>query len=143
MHRALNLSILSSFFCLSTESFSTPAAPVHFVRRTFSSRLVLGLSERDDYDDSYYEEAIDPDSLGDWRDFRRSLTATSSNSEEKKISRDNLELLKSQNTDLADEFASSVWAHQVATVGLHGSPCMVVVAPLLTLFHSRKSAVSW
>lgn len=83
--------------------------------------------EEDDDDDDEY---IDTDSLGDWRNFRRSLamgdaddnnesskdsTASSMVSNEREVT-ENEQVLKEQNKELAEEYASGIWAHQVATV---------------------------
>lgn len=107
----------------------------------------------DDDDDTDY---IDTDSLGDWRNFRRSLTLgmeveenqddgnntknsvsstkvsvkddddvdalpskrppTKSGLSVKSVSKDNEEVLKSQNKDLAEEYLNGVWAHETSTV---------------------------
>ena len=94
--------------------------------------------EEDDDDDDY----IDTDSLGDWRNFRRSLamdethdendsddnesaatkkkkdsTVTSLLENEREVT-DNERVLEDQNPALAEEYGSGVWAHQVSTVSV-------------------------
>lgn len=102
--------------------------------------------DEDDDDDEYLE--IDPDSLEDWRSFRRSLdrtmymreqeeigndeqqqspkivTATSSKAlasnfssgSGSRVNKDNLNVLKLQNPQLAKEFEATVWAHEIGAV---------------------------
>ena len=83
----------------------------------------------DDDDDDDYEDTIDPDSLGDWRDFRRNLAQSVSTSDEEdedeqrapartSVSKENEEVLSSQNKELAEEYKNGVWAHEVSTVRL-------------------------
>lgn len=87
--------------------------------------------EGDEDDDE--DEYIDTDSLGDWRNFRRSLaigtteeddgssgkkdstTASMMASNEREIT-DNERILENQNHDLAEEYASGVWVHKISTV---------------------------
>lgn len=82
-------------------------------------------NDDDDDDDS----VIDPDSLGDWRTFRRNLASESTNESNNKertiqtkrpvsVSRGNEEVLKSQSKTLAAEYMNDLWAHEVATVRL-------------------------
>jgi hypothetical protein len=83
--------------------------------------------EEDDDDDDPDDDVIDPDSLGDWRAFRRNL-AMSMNSDDGEhevgstvsvrtsVSKENEEVLSSQNEALAEEFIQGVWAHTVSTV---------------------------
>ena len=109
--------------------------------------------EEDDDEDEY----IEIDSLGDWRNFRRSLTLGAEEEEEsndesntrvslknsndddddkppassskkttkkatiKSVSKDNEEVLRSQNKDLAKEYMTGVWAHETSTVSHFGS----------------------
>jgi hypothetical protein len=97
----------------------------------------------DDEDDEDDDEYIDTDSLGDWRNFRRTLSivtdedtqqdetsstrkkstvkeASSSssvtNKNNNKNKNENEELLKSQNKELHQEYKSGVWAHETSTV---------------------------
>ena len=79
--------------------------------------------DREEEDDDDDDEMIDPDSLGDWRAFRRNLAVSSTDPEKTKktpskqsVSRQNEELLKSQNEELAKEYTTGVWAHEVSTV---------------------------
>ena len=84
----------------------------------------------DDDDDEDDEIRIDPDSLGDWRTFRRNLAATpetaetagmevsANNAEETTVVRKehpNEKVLKAQNEELALEY-TGVWAHETSTV---------------------------
>lgn len=84
----------------------------------------------DDADDDEDDDGdfIDTDALGDWRTFRKNLaldsdkdsSAESSSSSKtpapKSVSKENEELLKSQNKDLAQEYMTGVWAHETSTV---------------------------
>lgn len=89
--------------------------------------------EDDDGDDDYM---IDPDSLGDWRDFRRNLaqsvSASNEEGEERRdpsvvsVSKENEAVLSSQNKDLAEEYKSGVWAHETSTVREHVI-CIVLI----------------
>ena len=86
----------------------------------------------DDEDDDDDDDLIDPDSLGDWRTFRRNLAAgiTSGITEAAEgqpetttqktvsVSKENEDLLKTQNEELAKEYLSGVWAHTTSTVSL-------------------------
>ena len=100
----------------------------------------------DDEDDEDDDEYIDTDSLGDWRNFRRTLSivtdeetqqdetsstrkkstvkeaASSSSSvttnKSKNNKNENEELLKSQNKELHQEYKTGVWAHETSTVSL-------------------------
>jgi hypothetical protein len=80
--------------------------------------------EDDDEDDDDDEDYIDTDSLGDWRNFRRSLamgtnddegSSDSITSNEREVT-DNEKVLEKQNKELAEEYAAGVWAHQTPTV---------------------------
>jgi hypothetical protein len=89
-------------------------------------------NDDDDDDEEDDDDYIDTDSLGDWRNFRRSLamlkdttTAEVSSAESTKrsvkastklVSKENQELLKSQNEELHQEFKTGVWAHETSTV---------------------------
>jgi hypothetical protein len=135
-------------------------------QRQYCERSNLHATSRydDDDDDDDDDDYIDMNSLGDWRNFRRSLTladgaededdddddddfssspsmtktSTTNNNEAnelskkkklstttktssksvKSVSKDNEELLKSQNKDLAKEYVTGVWAHEIPTVCL-------------------------
>lgn len=93
----------------------------------------------DDEDDS----VIDPDSLGDWRTFRRNLASESTNDSNNKertiqtkrpvsVSRGNEEVLKSQSKTLAAEYMNDLWAHEVATTEVGG---LMVRMPLEVEIH--------
>lgn len=98
-------------------------------------------TDNDDDDDDDDDEFIDTESLGNWRNFRRSLTMagsataaedgsslardveSSSSSSSKgtstvSVSKENEELLAAQNQELHQEFKSGVWAHGTSTVRL-------------------------
>jgi hypothetical protein len=94
-----------------------------------SSCLYNALSEEDDEDDEDDDEYIDDVSLGDWRSFRRSLAMTASDTEVESssadaaaastavsVSKENVELLATQNEELHEEYKSGVWAHETSTV---------------------------
>jgi hypothetical protein len=81
----------------------------------------------DDEDDDEDDDFIDDASLGDWRTFRRDLASTLGGEEEseeslsatrktKSVSKENEELLLSQNEQLATEYLTGVWAHETSTV---------------------------
>ena len=80
--------------------------------------------DEDDEDFEDDDDMIDPDSLGDWRDFRRNLAQSIPSDEEDEesfsagatSSNENEEVLFSQNEDLAEEYRNNAWAHEVATV---------------------------
>jgi hypothetical protein len=101
----------------------------------------LGEEDDDDDDDDNDEDdcVLDPDSLGDWRDFRRNLAMSMKNSDDAiydfgskvsvqaSVSKENEEVLASQNEALAEEFIKGVWAHKVSTVCLcSGLTCLCV-----------------
>ena len=109
-----------------------------------NSRVCLSNALNDDNeddDDEDDDEYIDTDSLGDWRNFRRTLSivtdedtqqdetsstrkkstvkeASSSSSVTNKNKNENEELLKSQNKELHQEYKTGVWAHETSTVSL-------------------------
>ena len=87
-------------------------------------------SEEDDED-----EVIDADALGDWRTVRQTLltanrnkapNATSQNLNSATISKQNQQVLASQSEQLAEEYKSSVWAHETATVSNRHSPAGIL-----------------
>eukprot|EP00534_Pseudo-nitzschia_fraudulenta_P004876 CAMPEP_0201116072 /NCGR_PEP_ID=MMETSP0850-20130426/449_1 /ASSEMBLY_ACC=CAM_ASM_000622 /TAXON_ID=183588 /ORGANISM="Pseudo-nitzschia fraudulenta, Strain WWA7" /LENGTH=523 /DNA_ID=CAMNT_0047380057 /DNA_START=280 /DNA_END=1851 /DNA_ORIENTATION=+ len=114
--------------------------------------------DEDDDDDQY----IDTDSLGDWRNFRRSLAmgtggdnegssgiktteesaasaAMSMVCNEREVT-ENEKILESQNKELADEFASGVWAYQTATPEVGG---LVVRLPLeVELYRNYRHSIA-
>jgi hypothetical protein len=119
--------------------------------------------EEDDDDD-----LIDADSLGDWRAFRRNLAGSSSSlldneddADDKKKdliatprrrkmpSKENEEVLWGQNKDLAQEYSTSVWAHETSTVravcsatAQHGKTHIFLFSNhIFFLLHSLKLAV--
>ncbi|EJK45752.1 hypothetical protein THAOC_35617 [Thalassiosira oceanica] len=90
------------------------------------------------------DDEIDPSSLGDWRQFRMNLSqgASSTSSEAaidgidlggaketkvkerpRSVSAKNEELLKKQNSKLAEEYMNGVWAHESALVEVGGLVC--------------------
>ena len=88
----------------------------------------------DDDDDDDDDEYIDTESLGDWRNFRRSLAITDNDDDNEDVLTmkddddlstttaaldrevtENEKVLEKQNKGLAEEYAS-VWAHVTATV---------------------------
>lgn len=99
------------------------------------------------------DDEIDADSLGDWRDFRRGLSETgiitsestdsntnSKKSKKKSVSKQNEELLKSQNEELSQEYETSVWAHETGSPEVGGLVCRLPLEGrffmcILLLFH--------
>lgn len=93
-----NLRVILTACLLSASAFTTR---IHKSRDSLVSRRI---GEDDE---------IDPDSLGDWRAFRRSLaglTTTVAGCIE------NERVLRTQNEALADEYRTGVWAHETSTV---------------------------
>jgi hypothetical protein len=141
----------------------------------FSGRFLSYESSDSNDEEEECDEYIDTDSLGDWRNFRRSLslqledhddddddpihidddnnftnsTTTPMSKEDidfdhsngelrssttrqynsrrknlsvKSVSKDNEEILRSQNKDLAEEYLTGVWAHETAMVRDRGAP---------------------
>jgi len=123
--------------------------------------VVSGDDDDDDDDDDDY---IDTDSLGDWRNFRRSLamdethdendsddnesaatkkkkdsTVTSLLENEREVT-DNERVLEDQNPALAEEYGSGVWAHQVSTPEVGG---LVVRMPLeVELYRNYRHSIT-
>ncbi|KAG7348302.1 ACR COG1678 domain containing protein [Nitzschia inconspicua] len=158
---------------------------VHTLRKTtplFSLEYPSfdGEDEDDDENDDE-DEYIDTDTLGDWRNFRRSLTlvmeedeinadgdsdtTTSLSSKTqvstkdgdaeqlskpksksqkksvsvKSVSKDNEEVLKSQNKNLAEEYLNGVWAHETSTPEVGG---LVIRMPLeVELFRNYRHSL--
>ena len=97
------------------------------------------LDDEDDDDDDNDDEYIDTELLGDWRNFRRSLAmgtnedddddissgekaisdsiAAAMESNEREVT-ENEKVLEEQNKELAEEYASGIWAHQISTVSV-------------------------
>lgn len=119
------------------------------------------LSSRNYYDDNSDDEEdndddyIDTDSLGDWRNFRRSLAMGSSDdsddetsfsdssttvvmaSNEREVT-ENEKVLEKQNKELAEEYAS-VWAHQIPTPEVGG---LVIRMPLeVELYRNYRHSI--
>lgn len=113
----------------------------------------------DDEDDD--DDTIDPDSLGDWRNFRRNLaqstppvsediddkasgkadelkeaTATTSRTS---VSKENEEILSNQSKDLAEEYKAGVWAHEVSTPEVGG---LIVRMPIeVELYRNHRHSI--
>lgn len=115
---ANRLSFLSKAKCTVHSSSSTTQK---------HSSSFYDMEDDDDEDDE--DDFIDFDSLGDWRDFRRNLARTIPTFEEgtestkpvvkiSSVSKENEEVLSSQNEELAEEYIKGVWAHEVATVSV-------------------------
>lgn len=93
-------------------------------RRKTTTLLKNALYDNDDEVDDDDDDFIDTDSLGDWRDFRRNLAfdaeetspQKSSKVKTKSVSKENEDLLLSQNKELGEEYISDVWAHETSTV---------------------------
>lgn len=128
-------------------------------QRRRQQRFAYGNSyDEDDEDEDDDEDYIDTDSLGDWRNFRRSLamgdkddddtdndetaignasTTVATASKERKIT-ENERVLKKQNKDLAEEYAS-IWAHQISTPEVGG---LVVRMPLeVELYRNYRHSI--
>ncbi len=110
-------------------------------QRRQSRVFLYGDSYDDEEEEDDDDDFIDTDSLGDWRNFRRSLAMDethddndsddeSAASKKKKDSTvasllenerevtDNERVLEEQNPALAEEYGTGVWAHQVSTVSV-------------------------
>lgn len=132
--------------------FETPRIRKVLSRRPWSALSDRNQEEEDEEDDD--EDEIDPDSLGDWRAFRRNLSfssdgdSTGSDSSEaavskknkaRAVSKENEELLKSQSSQLGQEYVSGVWAHETSTPEVGG---LVLRMPLeVELFRNYKHSV--
>lgn len=88
--------------------------------------------EDDEEEDDDEDDLIDADSLGDWRAFRRNLAGSTESSEEsgtvdkspkKSVSKENEALLQLQNEELAEEYRTGVWAHEISTPEVGGLVC--------------------
>ena len=98
-------------------------------REIIHSRLASSFFDfDDDNDDDEEDDMIDPDSLGDWRDFRRNLAKVMPDDEDLQepssvltsVSAENEEVLFSQSEELGEEYKNGVWAHQISTVSKAG-----------------------
>jgi len=111
------------------------------------------LDDEDDDDDDNDDEYIDTELLGDWRNFRRSLAmgtnedddadissgekaisdsiAAAMESNEREVT-ENEKVLEEQNKELAEEYASGIWAHQISTPEVGG---LVIRMPLEVELH--------
>lgn len=152
----------SSSLCLLTEEcLAFGRRQKHDRRRRRRTTSLYGSLEEDDEeddDDEDDDDYIDTDSLGDWRNFRRSLTvgehddddtagdasATSSKtlleafSSEREVTENEM-ILQSQNKKLAEEYASGVWAHETATPEVGG---LVIRMPLeVELYRNYKHSI--
>mmetsp|Transcript_110192 Transcript_110192/g.318487 ORF Transcript_110192/g.318487 Transcript_110192/m.318487 type:complete len:465 (-) Transcript_110192:212-1606(-) len=103
--------------------------------------------EEEDDDDDDDDDYIDTDSLGDWRNFRRSLSMLEEGNEDpeqkkeatKTVSKENEELLRSQNEALHEEYMTGVWAHETSTPEVGG---LVVRMPLeVELYRNHKHSI--
>jgi hypothetical protein len=75
--------------------------------------------DQDEDEDDY----IDSNELGDWRKFRKNLSERGSPTDMeiddnplKPVSKENLDVLRSQSKSLADEYLKGIWAHEIAEV---------------------------
>lgn len=103
-----------------------------------SVRLAASNFANDDDDDDD-DLSIDPNSLGDWRAFRSNLANSGISTpadvpkkkeqaqKRKSVSKENEKLLKRQNTKLAEEYMTGVWAHTTAEVGYNMCGVLVPV----------------
>ena len=103
-------------------------------------------SNDDDDDDDDDDEYIDTDSLGDWRNFRRSLstiieTDDGNNLIDNKDYRDesckktNEEALTKQDKKLAEEYVTGAWAHVTSTVSIR----IRLLSPPLFVTHTSPA----
>lgn len=123
----------------SVEAFQPSAAPGNSASRSLAfvsmgQRPLFMQNPAFDDDEEEEDGRIDPDLLGDWRDFRRNLAANPERQEttqqkevRRSVSTENEHVLKSQSQDLAFEYTSGVWAHVTATVRL-SDRCLVLYA---------------
>ncbi len=92
-------------------------------KRAFSSQVYNNRRHEDDDDEDNEDDMIDVDSLGNWRDFRRSLGQSFSSSSSvpeirpaTSVSTENEAVLATQNEELALEYRNGVWAHETSVV---------------------------
>jgi len=119
-------------------------------RRRRNRSLLYGksLEDDDDDDDDEDDDYIDTDSLGDWRNFRRSLAMGTNDDEgasdsiisnEREVT-ENEKVLEKQNKELAEEYASGVWAHQTSTPEVGG---LVIRLPLeVELYRNFRHSIT-
>jgi hypothetical protein len=126
----LTLKTVDSFSLIpSSSSCSTSIGRIHQQRTTLSTTTCLQYSvsdeadDEEDDDDEDEDDFIDSDSLGDWRNFRRSLaveekekTTLEVATRASSVSKENRALLQTQNEQLHNEYMSGVWAHETSTV---------------------------
>ena len=118
------------------------ASSVLHVRYSFTILAVASdnySNDADDDDDD--DEYIDTDSLGDWRNFRRSLSTTIETDDGNNLinnadyrdeysKKKNEEALKKQDKELAEEYATGAWAHVTSTVSIRISITAMIHNPL-------------
>ena len=92
------------------------------------------LNNEDDDEEDEDDADIDIDLLGDWRAFRMNLAGGEDKesgrgkpAERKSVSKQNEELLKTQNLDLAEEYISKVWVHEAPQPEVGGLVCRLPV----------------
>ncbi len=102
----------SSFSLLPSPSLSASKHQSFYSRHSMTKdKDSINNNIDNDNDD---EDYIDTDSLGDWRNFRKSLTLTAE--KPRPVSKENEELLESQNQQLFQEYRTGAWAHEISTV---------------------------
>lgn len=129
-------------------SFGSSRADIGFITRidfaaaSFYNDFEDYEDEEDDEEEDDDDDMIDPDSLGDWRDFRRQLAKTTSSSlpvldseetvpkgssavRSSFVCKENEEVLYSQNENLAEEYKTGVWAHEITTVSVE-TTCNII-----------------
>ncbi|CAB9506567.1 Uncharacterized ACR, COG1678 [Seminavis robusta] len=122
-------------------------------RLYYSASSFYDMDEDDDEDDDD-DDMIDPDSLGDWRDFRRNLaqselsmqegtdessSSTVLSSVRTSVSKENEQVLFSQNEDLAEEFKNGAWAHEISTPEVGG---LIVRMPIeVELYRNHRHSI--
>lgn len=111
--RSFLLFIICLFWTPFATSFSSRASKTD---NTFSRQSFRLFTASD-------EDAADDVDLGDWRKFRASLIAQEEASDEeskssatanKSVAKENEILLEEQNSELAKEYKSGVWAHLIS-----------------------------
>lgn len=151
---------LPSSSCIQRQDCSVPN-PQRKQRRRQQYLLYGSTVENDDDDDDDDDEYIDTDALGDWRNFRRNLamgtndddddgssakkaigdssTAVAMTSNEREVT-ENEKVLEKQNKELAEEYASGVWAHQTSTPEVGG---LVIRMPLeVELYRNYRHSIT-
>lgn len=127
---------------------------LHFIssiidgRRQFQHIIHMSIEDEDNYDED--EDEVDLSSLGDWRKFRMNLAETgaetspsssteSVSSQPKSVSKRNEALLTSQNSKLAREYLSGVWAHAVPVPEVGGLVCRMPLE--VEIYRDEKSEI--